>query len=62
MINNFYGGVKETPSEPISIAMGCGCNCDCQKISDEASLQYYSTLHLVCQPLLMVLIMPIPAG
>jgi hypothetical protein len=40
MINNFYGGVKEKPVEPISIAMGCGCTCHCPNHTDEQNLGY----------------------
>lgn len=50
MINNFYGGVKETPSEPVSIAMGCGCTCNCPNHTDLANSQTTSAINLACQP------------
>ena len=51
MINNFFGGVNETPVEPISTVMGCLCHCDCNRVSAEASMVSICNTQLKCQPL-----------
>lgn len=48
MIENFYGGVKETSEESVAAALGCGCTCNCPNHTDYANAQSTSSMDLHC--------------
>lgn len=48
MIENFYGGVEESPEEPVAVTMGCGCTCSCPDHYDYSNAQSTSGTDLHC--------------